>query len=62
MQELNTIYPYGLNDRIDLHGIKDSYEILMIMSNRIMILPFICYLKTIRNIFTNYNVTINNPD
>ena len=26
MQELNTIFPYGLNNRIDINGIKDSYD------------------------------------
>ena len=26
MQELNTIFPYGLNSRIDIHGIHDAYE------------------------------------
>ena len=25
-QELNTIYPYGLNNRIDLRGIKDAHD------------------------------------
>ena len=26
MQELNTIFPYGLNNRIDIHGIHDAHE------------------------------------
>ena len=30
MQELNTIFPYGLNSRIDIHGIHDAYEHVVI--------------------------------
>ena len=26
MQELNTIFPYGLNNRIDILGIHDAHE------------------------------------
>ena len=26
MRELNTAFPYGLNDRIDLEGICDAYQ------------------------------------
>lgn len=26
MQELNTIFPYGLNNRIDVNGIKDAFD------------------------------------
>ena len=26
MQELNTIFPYGLNNRIDISGIRDVYQ------------------------------------
>ena len=26
MRELNTVFPYGLNDRIDVEGIHDAYQ------------------------------------
>ena len=34
MQELNTIFPYGLNNRIDISGIRDAYQHAKSTSNR----------------------------
>ena len=46
MQELNTIFPYGLNSRIDISGIHDAYQ----------------HAKSISNIpiYTAFNIVKNN--
>ena len=46
MQELNTIFPYGLNSRIDISGIHDAYQ----------------HVKSISNIpiYTVFNIVKNN--
>ena len=46
MQELNTIFPYGLNNRIDISGVHDAYQHAKSISN----IPIYTVFNIVKNI------------
>ena len=48
MQELNTIFPYGLNDRIEINGIMEAYDYVTRSSYNLPIYTLLNFVKNNR--------------